>query len=209
MKKAIMIMGLLAMSLTGGMEAVAQKAEIKASDLYVGAGYTVGTFSGVTFVAAGVCKNHDLQVSYTLGLNKSKTLYWYNGQGDVDGALKFKRNSLEMKYGYQFLPWKPLAITPQAGFSYERLVGDQQMGQYDKGDGSDAWCVGVGFKAVYTPVKHLNIFVAPEYKIPIRKNAFYEDVMSTLDKACGGFAIHIGLMCSLQPKDKAKKGGRK
>ena len=43
MKKAIMIMGLLAMSLTGGMEAVAQKAEIKASDLYVGAGYTVGT----------------------------------------------------------------------------------------------------------------------------------------------------------------------
>ena len=171
-----MTMGLmLSMLLTGGMEAAAQKAEIKASDLYVGAGYTVGPFSGVTFVASGVCKNHDLQVSYTLGMNKSQTLYWYNGNGDVDGALKFKRSSAEVKYGYQFIPCKPLAITPQVGCSYERLTGSQQMGLYDKGNGTDAWCVAVGFKAVYTPAKHLNIFVAPEYKIPVRQNAYYKD----------------------------------
>ena len=205
-----MTMGLmLSMLLTGGMEAAAQKAEIKASDVYLGAGYTVGTFSGVTFVASGVCKNHDLQVNYTLGMNKSQTLYWYHADGNVDGALKFKRNSLEMKYGYQFRPCKPLALTPQVGLTYEHLKGCQQMGLYDKGNGSDAWCVGVGFKAVYTPVRHLNIFVAPEYKIPVRQNAYYKDVMNTLDKASGGFAIHMGLLCSLNPKPKAKKGGQK
>ena len=183
-----------------------KKPQIKAYDLYLGAGYTVGSFSGVTFVASGVLKNHDLQVNYTLGLSKTPTLYWYDAQGDVDGSLRFKRNSLEMKYGYQFLPWKPLALTPQAGFSYERLTGSQQTGLYDKGNGADAWCVAVGFKAVYTPVRHLNIFVAPEYKIPIRENAYYKDVMSTTDKASGGFAIHMGLMYSFQFK---AKGGKK
>lgn len=201
---------LLSMSLLGGMGAAAQTKtmpEILATDVYVGAGYTVGTFGGVTFVASGVLKNHDLQFNYTLGVNKTPTVYWYNAQGNVDGALRFKRNSLEMKYGYQFRPWKPLAITPQAGFSYERLTGSQQTGLYDKGNGADAWCVAVGFKAVYTPVRHLNIFVAPEYKIPIRENAYYKDVMSTTDKASGGFAIHLGVMYSFQLKE--KKGGRK
>ncbi len=185
---------------------MSKKPVIKKTDLYLGAGYTIGTFSGVTFVASGVYKNNELQVDYTLGLSKSKTLYWYGPLGDVDGALQFKRNSLEIKYGYQFCPWSFFAITPQAGFSYERLVGSQKMGSYDKGDGTDAWCAAVGVKFMATPVRHLNIFVAPEYKIPIRKNAYYEDVHSTLDKTNGGFAIHIGVLYSFQFK---QKGGKK
>ena len=87
-----------------------------------------------------------------------------------------------------------MALTPQLGMSYEQLTAKQEMGKQKYGKNANAWCASAGLKLYYLPVDHVAIFASPEYKIPVRKNMYYEDIMKTTDKDEGGFALHAGLI---------------
>lgn len=191
------MLSLLSVMLFVSMQTVAQSDnDVRESAFYFGAGYTytLSNLNGVTGVIGGIISNHDLQVSYTYGLDSTPKVYWYDGQGNAESALTYKRNSIGMKYGYQIRLAQGLALTPQLGMSYEQLVASQEMGTQEFGKNADAWCASAGLKLYYSPVAHVAIFVSPEYKILVRKDVYYEDVMKTTDKDEGGFALRGGLI---------------
>ena len=196
MKRISMIMGLLSVVLLFSTRAVAQDNDVRESAFYFGTGYTYtqSNLNGVTGMIGGIISNHDLQVSYTYGLSATPKVYWYDSKGNVESALTYKRNSIEMKYGYQIRLAQGLALTPQLGMTYEQLAAKQEMGKQEFGKNANAWCASAGMKLYYSPVDHVAIFVSPEYKIPVRKDIYYEDIMKTTDKDEGGFALHAGLL---------------
>ena len=51
---------------------------VKPTTFYFGGAYTLRTLAGASGIVGAVIYNNDLQLSYTLGLTKSQTAYWYN-----------------------------------------------------------------------------------------------------------------------------------
>ena len=197
MKRTRMILCLLSVVLLVGTQAAAQSDnDIRETAFYFGAGYTYtpSKLNGVTGIVGGIINNNDFQASYTYGLDSTPKLYWYDANGDVESSLTYKRNSIGMKYGYQIRLTQGLAITPQLGMSYEQLTAKQESGNKDFGKGADAWCATAGLKIFYSPVAHCAVFVSPEYKIPVAKDVYYEDIMKKTDIAEGGVVLHAGLL---------------
>ena len=199
-KRITIISALIFALLLPGTRVAAQDITTRAATAYAGVGYGMnsvlkkGSLGGLTLVLGGIWQGHDLQLNYTLGLEKSPLLYWYDDNGDVDCALHYKRHSLGMKYGYQVRLADGLALTPQAGASYERLEGVQSSGSNDLGNGADAWCFTVGLKLVWSPLDHSALFLSPEYKSAFRKNPLYEDVTDKCKASQGGLAFYAGVL---------------
>lgn len=197
MRRKIVFSGLLLAVLLFSTRAAAQSnVDVKRTTVYAGIGYSfpISKLHGLTGIIGGIYHNHDLQLNYTFGIGKTQRLYWYDSNGDMESALAYKRNSLGMKYGYQIRLRKGLALTPQLGFSYERLNARQEMGSKDFGHGANAWCTTVGMKLCYMPIKYCTLFLSTEHKIPMCKNAYYKDVLKKTDNDEGGFVIHLGLI---------------
>lgn len=200
MKRITMILVLLSVLLLPAARTAAQDNTIKKTTGYAGIAYGINSalknssLGGLTLMLGGIWQNHDLQVAYTLGLEKTPLLYWYDGNGDVDCSLQYKRHSLAIKYGYQVQLASGLALTPQAGVSYEQLEGVRQTGSNDLGNGADAWCFTAGLKLTYSPLQHTAFFFSPEYKSPISKNPLYDDVSDKCKISKGGLAIHAGVL---------------
>jgi hypothetical protein len=145
---------------------------IKPQTFYFGAGYTFRQLGGITALAGATYKNFDLQASYTFGLSSSDPVHWYSTDGTDTylSTMKYKRQTLAIKAGYQFELTERLGITPQVGFEMERLTGSVDKGTNSYGDGANATCISVGAKLLFAPVERFYAFINPAYSVAVSKD---------------------------------------
>ena len=167
---------------------------VKPLAFYFGGAFTARSLSGLTGILGLVYHGHDLQASYTFGLSKSETIYW---GGDMNTATNYKMNSIALKYGYQFNLMRQLAITPQAGYSYNFLSANAAAsGNTTYGDGASSHALTIGAKLILVPMQHLYIFVAPEYMFAISKDNNFKSISDNSNAKGDGFAVHAGVLVS-------------
>ena len=61
-------------------------------------------------------------------------------------------------------------------------------------DGATAKSVSVGLKWLFVPMKHLYLFVSPEYRVAVKKDAAYESMASSADINASQFAVQAGVL---------------
>ena len=165
---------------------------VKPLAFYFGGAFTLRSLSGISAFVGAVYQRHDLQASYTFGLTESDIIYW---GGDMNTATKYKMSSISIKYGYQFPLMRQLAITPQAGWSYNFLSANAvQSGNTIYGDRASSQALTIGAKLVIAPMQHLYFFVAPEYMFALSKDKHYETISNNSNVSGDGFAVHAGLL---------------
>lgn len=169
---------------------------IKPNAFYFGGSYGLASLSGVNGILGVVFKNHDLQVSYGFGLSYSDVIYTV-GEEQQSG-IKYRQNSLAVKYGYQFGILSKLGIVPQIGWSYDTLSGTLELGSVMKGDGASAQCVSFGFKLLAVPMQHVYVFLAPEYKVAVSKSKTYQNIADAAGFNAGGFMVNVGVLVNLK-----------
>ena len=166
---------------------------VKKNQFYFGAGYTANTFMGVTGLLGFTAYNIDVQASYTLGLNSSDVLYWYQN-GEYTSATNYKQNVLSARIGYQIEPVSRIALVPQLGYSLLQLVATQVEGDGKLGNSAKCSCFTIGAKIEFVPSEHFCLFVQPEYAIATKKDKTYELVSDRLKFTAGGFYATGGLI---------------
>lgn len=169
---------------------------VKPLAFYFGAGYAVRTLGGMTGLLGAVIQGHDLQAHYTFGLTATKPVYSYSTDGNDNylSTLSFKQSSFGLKYGYQFNLMRQLAITPQVGFTVDRLTASVDSGNGLYADGASANCITVGVKLLLVPFQHCYIFAAPEYDIAIKKDDNFQRLTELSNVTEGGFLANIGVI---------------
>ena len=165
---------------------------VKPKGFYFGVAYTLSKLSGFTGLLGGVWNNHDLQLSYTFGISETSTIYTA-GSGQQSG-MKFKQNSIGVRYGYQIPLLSRFALIPQVGFSYDTLSGTLVEGSTKFGDNANSSSLTLGFKVLAVPMQHFYFFVAPEYDIAISKSNSFEAIANEADFSAGGFVMNVGLL---------------
>jgi PEGA domain. len=167
---------------------------IKPQSFYFGAGYTIRSMGGVSVLAGATYNNFDLQVSYTFGLSASDDVPWYSTDGNDTylSSISYKRSTLAIKLGYQFILTERLGIVPQLGYEIERLSGTVENGTNLYGDGAIANCLSVGAKLLFAPMERLYVFANPAYSIGVSKDDNFERIADVSDISAGGFMLTLG-----------------
>lgn len=167
---------------------------IKPRAFYFGAGYSLRQLGGITALVGATYKNIDLQVSYTFGLSKSDDVPWYTTDGNDTylSSISYKRSTLAVKAGYQFVLTERLGLTPQLGYAMERLSGTVQDGTNLYGDGAMAHCLSIGAKLLFAPIQRLYVFASPEFAIGVKKDDTFQRIADNSDIAAGGFQVTLG-----------------
>ena len=164
---------------------------------YFGGGYTMSTLGGITAMAGAVFYRHDVQASYTFGLNESDPVNWYhNTTGQWLSTVAYKQSALALHYGYQVNLMRQLAITPQVGYRLSMLSGNVQAGQGSYGDSGKASVLTLGVKLLLVPMQHFYLFAAPEYGVVLSQNTYYKHTADISNYEAGGFAVTAGLLFS-------------
>ena len=167
---------------------------VKPLAFYFGAGYTARSLGGITALAGATYKNYDLMASYTFGLNSSDEVPWYSNDGNdiYLSSMTYKRSTLAVKLGYQFVLTERLGITPQIGYEMERLSATVVNGTNTYGDGATANCVSVGAKLVFAPLQRVYVFANPAFSVGISKDDNFTRISDNSDISAGGFMITLG-----------------
>ena len=169
---------------------------VKPRAFYFGGSYSLASLSGLNGIIGVVYKNHDLQASYGFGLSYSDVVYTVGDE--QQSGIKYRQNTLSLKYGYQFSVLSKLAIVPQVGYSLDKLNGTLEMGSVMKGDGASAQCVSLGFKLLAVPMQHVYVFAAPEYKVAVSKSETYQNIADAAGFNPGGFVVNVGILVNLK-----------
>lgn len=170
------------------------KEYFKKRSLYFGVGYSLSNLSGISGIVGAVFHNNDIQFSYTFGLTHSKDVSWYDSNGLLLSTMNYRQDMLSVKYGWQFTLLRQLALTPQLGYVWQRLGGQNVSGSKSYGSGASAHALSVGFKFVVVPYQHFFLFVAPEYNIAMRKSKTYSDISSSADFSANHFTAVMGVL---------------
>lgn len=166
---------------------------VKKNQFYFGAGYTVNTFMGVSAVVGFTIYHVDVQASYTIGMNSSDNLSWYQND-EYNSTMNYKQNVFSGKIGYQLEPLSRIALVPQVGYSLLQLAGTQVDGDGKLGDAAKCSCFTVGAKIEFVPSQNISFFILPEYAVATKKDAFYELIADRLKFTPGGFYATGGLI---------------
>ena len=161
---------------------------------YFGAGFSISGLMGATAMAGVTYKHHDLQLSYTLGLNQSKAVNIYDTSWNFLSTQKYKKNAMAVKYGYQIPLMNKLAVTPQLGFAQQSVSAQVVTGSEKFGQGASCKCLTVGAKLLAVPFNHVYVFLAPEFAIAMSKDASFDLIAKDSNVGLGGFSAVIGVM---------------
>lgn len=167
---------------------------------YFGAGYTLRSLSGLTGYVGGVWNNLDLQLSYTLGLSATETVYAYHqvqSGGDLLGGNSYRMNSVVARLGYQIRLIPRVGITPQVGVEQRRLSSSVEAGSDKYADGAKATCLTVGAKILAVPVHRVYLFVTPEVALPLSKDDTFDKVAKAADIGIGGLSVSVGALFNI------------
>jgi hypothetical protein len=171
---------------------------IKHFAFYFGAGFNYRRMYGVSAMAGCILWNIDLQASYTLGLGSSDPVRWYTADDNVAymSSVTYKRSTFAAKLGYQIRLTERLGITPQVGYHIEQLTGTVIDGTNLYGDKASASCVSASAKFIYAPLRHFQLFIAPEFSLGLTKDDEFNRIDAASDIAAGGFMISAGAFLS-------------
>ena len=169
---------------------------VKPNTFYFGGAYTLRTLAGASGIVGMVIYNNDLQLSYTLGLTKSQPTHWYKADeaARYQSGVTYKMSSMAAKYGYQINLMNKFAITPQVGFSIDKLSGTVESGTVAYGDNATATCITLGVKLLLVPFQHCYLFAAPEFDIANKKGGDFERIAEATNISAGGFIANFGLL---------------
>ena len=169
---------------------------VKPNSFYFGGAYTLRALAGVSGIVGMVLYNNDLQLSYTLGLSKSQPAHWYNTDESAryQSGVTYKLSSMAAKYGYQINLMNKFAITPQLGFSIDKLAATVENGTIAYGDKATCTCITIGVKLLVVPFQHCYLFAAPELGIANKKGGDYERIAEATNVSAGGFVANFGLL---------------
>lgn len=171
---------------------------------YFGTGYTITSLSGITGYIGGVIENVDLQLSYTLGLKKSDNVYVYTYDAatghELQSTNQYKMNAMAVRLGYQFRPIPRLGLTPQLGFMQQMLTAKNTGGSGKFADGARASSLTLGLKVLGVPVKHLYLFLTPEYALPLKRDNTFKQMAKAADFSAGGFSVSAGFLVNFGNK---------
>ena len=167
---------------------------IKSKAFYFGAAYTFRPLGGITALAGVTYNDFDLQASYTFGMNKSDEVPWYSVDGDDTylSSMTYKRSTIAVKLGYQFVLTERLAIIPQLGYEIEQLSATVAEGTNSYGDKATANCISVGAKLMYAPLNRVNLFYNPAFSVAVSKDDNFTRISDNSDITGGGFMMSVG-----------------
>ena len=167
---------------------------VKPMAFYFGAGYTARQLGGVTALAGVTYENFDLMASYTFGMNSSAEVPWYTTDGNDTylSSMTYKRSTIAVRLGYQFVLTERLGITPQVGFEVEQLSAKVSDGTNSYGDGATANCASVGAKLVFAPMQRVYLFANPAFSVAVSKDDNFTRISDNSDITGGGFMMTLG-----------------
>lgn len=166
---------------------------IRSKGIYGDLAFTYGPIFGASARLGGYVYNVNLEVGYTLGLGKSKDVYWYEGGGSgiYDNKCTYSMDEITGKIGYQLSFLNRIGLTPRLGYMMQRLRGGLH------GNGAMCHNLTIGARLVFKPVPYFGIFIDPEYAIPVTVNQLYSDISSQGGFSKGGFYVSAGLSFSV------------
>ena len=168
---------------------------VKKTTGYAAVSFAASGSPSVGFTLGGYLYNVNLEVSYNLGLGRSKDVEWYDRTDKIyEGAYNYRMDEMAVRLGYQLRFAERFGLTPQAGFMSQRLSAKDN--KYP-GNGFSQQCATVGVRFSYHPVQHIGIFITPEYGIPVGTKGDIADVFRQGGLTRGGFKGSIGVSVSL------------
>ncbi|MDE6290722.1 MAG: PEGA domain-containing protein [Muribaculaceae bacterium] len=168
---------------------------VKKTTGYAAVSFAAGSSMGVGFTLGGYYENVNVELSYTLGLGRSKDVKWYDKEDKIYyNAYNYRMDEMAVRVGYQLRFAERFGLTPQAGFMIQRLSAKES--RY-AGNGFTQPCVTVGARFSYHPVQHVGLFITPEYGIPVSSKGDIDEVFRQGGLTKGGFKGSIGVSVSL------------
>ena len=168
---------------------------VKKSTGYAAVSFVASGKPSVGFTLGGYLENVNLEVSYNLGLGRSKGVEWYDREDKLyEGTYDYRLDEMAVRAGYQLRFAERFGLTPQAGFMIQRLSAKDK--KYP-GNGFTQPCATVGARFSYHPVQHVGFFITPEYAIPVSTKGDIVDVFKQGGITRGGFRGSIGVSVSL------------
>ena len=168
---------------------------VKKTTAYAAVSFGASGMPSVGFTIGGYYENVNLELSYNLGLTRSKDVAWYNRTDNIyNGSYSYRMDEIAVRAGYQLRFAERFGLTPQAGFMIQRLSAKEKS---YPGNGFTQSCVSVGVRCSFHPIQHLGLFVTPEYGIPVSSKGDIADVYKQGGMTRGGFKASIGVSLSL------------
>ena len=162
--------------------------------VYLGAGFQVGSTTGIHAHAGAYLNNVNVEVSFLKGLS-SETVYWhYQGDADVRPVgYTYKPTAYGVKLGYGAIMGNRFRLTPQAGCAILSV----------KSDDGESKCYAVSLvlslRADYAFTGNIGAFVAPEADFTVKKSNIFSSLSAVSSSIKGwgsGFNIRAGLYIS-------------
>lgn len=167
---------------------------VKSTSFYIGGGFTYASLSGLSVTAGMTLFNVDLQLTYTLGMNATDDLSWYEEANNTFySKMNYKMNTFAARLGYQIHLTNRLAITPQVGFFAQSLAGNTLEGSGSLGDGASTSGFTIGAKLVIIPAHHFGIFLMPEFGIGGKETDAFKAIADKANISSGGLMATAGL----------------
>ncbi|MBQ7494619.1 MAG: autotransporter outer membrane beta-barrel domain-containing protein [Bacteroidaceae bacterium] len=160
---------------------------------YLGGAYTARSLGGVTLLAGVAYQRHDLQLSYTLGLQKSDPVYWYDDDGIWLSSMKYRQQTFAVRYGYRLPAGQRFIITPQLGYSYHTLSGQQDEGEGRYGHSAHSSSLTLGMRVQCRLLPPVSVFLTPEYALALSQDTYYKHTADVSNFSASGFALTAGL----------------
>ena len=168
---------------------------VKKTTGYAAVSFAASGKPSVGFTLGGYYENVNLEVSYNLGIGRSKEVEWYDRDDHVMvGSQTYRLDEMAVRAGYQLRFAERFGLTPQVGFMAQRLWAKDKS---NPGNGFTQPCVTVGARFSYHPIQHIGFFVCPEYAIPVSAKGDIVDVFKQGGMTRGGFKGSIGVSISL------------
>ncbi len=168
---------------------------VKKTTGYAAVSFGYGSKPFVGFTLGGYYENVNLEVSYNLGLGRSKDVSWYGTEDLIyQGAYSYRLDEMAVRAGYQLRFAERFGLTPQVGFLMQRLAAQKK--DYP-GNGFTQECVSIGVRFSFHPFQHVGFFLNPEYAIPVSTKGEIKEVFSQGKMTRGGFKASVGVSVSL------------
>ncbi|MBD5356323.1 MAG: PEGA domain-containing protein [Bacteroides sp.] len=168
---------------------------VKKTTGYAAVGFVASGKPGVAFTLGGYYQNINLEVSYNLGLSRSKNVEWFDRELNfLQGEYNYRLDEMAVRAGYQLRFAERFGLTPQVGFLSQRLIAQNKN---LPGNGFTQNCLTIDARFSYHPIPHVGFFVTPEYAIPLGNKGDIKDVYKQGGLTRGGFRATIGVSVSL------------
>ena len=179
---------------------------VKKTTGYASVAFTVMKRPEVTFAIGGMYENVNLEASYAVGLGRSEAVRWYDRTDQIyQGSYTYRINEFAVKAGYQLRFAERFGLTPQLGWTlqrlYSRVAGEFTGAGTEQGlrlgNGFTQSCLSIGARCAFHPIPNFAVFVTPEYAIPLGGKGDIKEVYKQGDMIRGGFRASFGISVSL------------